>query len=414
MRDVCCADTAFFPLDRELKLERSGLTPHAHECVVRLGAWMPFAHAAEQIEAILGVQISASTVRRLTEEAGKQCEQQQEELPSEQEQPAVTIPMALSADGAMVFVRGDGWQEVKTLVLAEVEPLTTETAKRARDKRTCAHSTFSRLSSAETFGQQCTAEIQRRGIDQASQVCAIQDGAIWLQGFVDLHAPDAVRILDFFHAAEYVSAIEEEVRSLGKHLPPDWRTGVLHRLKHEGPARVLTHLEWLVRHVGSSPTLQGHLSYLQKREAQMQYPQYQQDGWPIGSGMVESAHKRVLQARLKGAGMQWSRPNVNAMLALRLLIDNHRWDQAWQARRDLQIQQQHQKACARQVRHQQQAMETLKPLVLWSLWLQASCLWRKQQAARTSAPSSTPPRRRSPFNPWTGRPSQSFALQAKM
>lgn len=414
MQAVSRVDTAFSPLDRELKLERSGLTPHAHECVVRLGAWMPFAHVAEQIEAILGVQISASTARRLTEEAGKQCEQQQEEVSPDPSDQVVASAMALSADGAMVFVRGDGWQEVKTVVLAEVLPLNEETTKRDRDKRTCAHSTFSRLSSAEQFGEQCTGEIQRRGIGQASEVCAIQDGAIWLQGFLDLHVPHAVRILDFFHAAEYVSAIEEEVRNLGKHLPKDWRTGVLHRLKHEGPTRVLAHLEWLEKHVGGSPTLQSHLTYLRKREAQMQYPQYQQGGWPLGSGMVESAHKRVLQARLKGAGMQWNRPNVNAMLALRLLIDNHRWDQAWQARRDLLVQQQHQKACTLQARHQQQALEALKPLVLWFLDLQASCLWRTQRAARSKASSPTPPRRRSPFNPWTGDPSKAFALQAKI
>jgi hypothetical protein len=80
---VLSVGTAFFPLDRELKLERSGLTPHAHACLVRLGAWMPFVHAAEQLEAILGVQVSPSTVRRLTEEAGKLCCQQQNEPPPE-------------------------------------------------------------------------------------------------------------------------------------------------------------------------------------------------------------------------------------------------------------------------------------------------------------------------------------------
>jgi hypothetical protein len=129
---------------------------HAHECLVRLGAWMPFTHAAEQLEAILGVQVSASTVRRLTEGAGKLCEQQQDALDQDQEQASSTSPMAMSADGAMVFVRGIGWQEVKTLVLAEVKPMPSKTARRACEKRTRAHSTFSRLSSAETFSELCS------------------------------------------------------------------------------------------------------------------------------------------------------------------------------------------------------------------------------------------------------------------
>ncbi|MBV9230016.1 MAG: ISKra4 family transposase [Chloroflexi bacterium] len=411
-------DTAFFPLDRELKLERSGLTPHAHECLVRLGAWMPFVHAAQQLEAMLGVQVSPSTVRRLTEAAGKLCEHLQNApaLPQADQRPTEqansSTPMAMSADGAMVFVRGRGWQEVKTLVLAEVEPLLPEASPHACQRRTREHTTFSRLSDAETFSDLCSGEISRRGIERAPQVCAIQDGAIWLQGFVDGHRHDAVRILDFYHAAEYVSAIEEEVRALGGHLPMKWLEGVLHRLKHDGPSRVLKHLSWLVERFGPSPTLQSNLSYLLKREEQMQYPLYQAAGWPIGSGMVESAHKRVLQARLKGAGMQWADHNVNAMLALRTMIDNVRWEQEWQERRDFSLQQQHEQACARQSRQQQKAIETLKPLVARFLLLQAHCQLASRALLAAAAPPPSP-RRRSAFNPWRGDPSKAFPLQAK-
>lgn len=62
----------------------------------------------------------------------------------------------------------------------------------------------------------------------------------------------------------------------------------------------------------------------------MQYPSYQRQGWPIGFGMVESANKVVVQARLKGAGMHWSSQHVNPMLALRTTVCNQRWDEAWQ------------------------------------------------------------------------------------
>ena len=167
----------------------------------------------------------------------------------------------------------------------------------------------------------------------------------------------------------------------------------------------------LVKRFGPSATLQSNLSYLLKREAQMQYPTYQAAGWPIGSGMVESAHKRVLQARLKGAGMQWTVANVNAMLALRVSIDNDRWDQQWQQRQDLHLTQQHQRALDRQSRQQRSAEETLKPFLIRFLVMQAvphivRCrpLWR---------PPPAPPPRRSPFNPWRGDPSKAFSLQAK-
>jgi hypothetical protein len=371
---------------------------------------MPFVHAAEQLEAILGVQVSQSTVRRLTEEAGKLCCQQQNEPApkgaTKREQ--ATTPLAMSADGAMVHIRGKGWQEAKTLVIAKVEPWPSTAKTQAHDKRTSAHTVFSRLADADTFSDLCSGEISRRGIDRAPRVCAVQDGALWLQGFVDGHRHDAVRILDFYHAAEYVSEIGNEVRARGGHLPPDWLESVLHRLKHDGPSRVLKHLRCLVERFGPTATLQSNLSYLLKREAQMQYPSYQAAGWPIGSGMVESAHKRVLQARLTGAGMQWTTTNVNAMLALGNMIDNDRYDQEWQERRDLLLKQQHQRALDRQSRHQHKAVETLKPLVVRFLFLQAHCLLASR-AELVAAMPPTPPRRRSAFNPWRGDPSKTFS-----
>ncbi len=96
------------------------------------------------------------------------------------------------------------------------------------------------------------------------------------------------------------------MQAAGGRLPASWLEGVLHRLKHQGPHRVLKHLSWLATRYPSFG-VQEKLTYLQKREAHMQYPTYQQAGWPIGSGSVESANKVVVEARLKGAGMRWAR-----------------------------------------------------------------------------------------------------------
>jgi hypothetical protein len=71
--------------------------------------------------------------------------------------------------------------------------------------------------------------------------------------------------------------------------------------------------------------VQENLTYLQKREVHMQYPTYQEAGWPIGSESVESANKLVVEARLKGAGMRWDRQNINPMPVLRNAVCNRRW-----------------------------------------------------------------------------------------
>ena len=78
-----------------------------------------------------------------------------------------------------------------------------------------------------------------------------------------------------------------------------------------------------------SPDLATHLAYLEKRKTHMNYPAFLAAGWPIGDGATESANKLVVETRLKGSGMHWDRCHVDPMLALRNIVCNDRWDEAW-------------------------------------------------------------------------------------
>ena len=321
---------AFFPLDEELGLLGGGLTPRGEETLVRLATWMPFEQAREMLQELVGVQVSKATARRATLQAGAAglAVWEEEEARLKQELPQApdgADKQAMSGDGAFVPLVGGEWVEVKTLTIGEVT--------RTKRGEICTQqlSTFSRLADAERFTQASLVETHRRGLERAAEVCAVQDGAQWLQGLVDYHRADAVRILDFAHAAEYINEIGQAVQAARGRLPTSWLEGVLHRLKHHGPQRVLKHLAWLVARY-PSPTIQEKLAYLQKRQAHMQYPTYQAAGWPIGSGSVESANKVVVEARLKGAGMRWRRENVNPMLVLRNAVCNRRWNETWQVR----------------------------------------------------------------------------------
>src|SRR5256885_9857768 len=71
------------------------------------------------------------------------------------------------------------------------------------------------------------------------------------------------------------------------------------------------------------------LEDLEKRLAQIQYATFAAQGYPRGSGSMESANKLVVEARLKGAGMRWARPHVNPLVALRTVACSDRWDEAW-------------------------------------------------------------------------------------
>ena len=108
---------------------------------------------------------------------------------------------------------------------------------------------------------------------------------------MDLHRPDALRILDFAHAAGYLSEIAELVRAAGTPLPQEWLTEQLHELKHQGPTAVLQEVRRLLQLHPHVADLEQKVSYLCKREQYMQDPRYQELGWPIGSGSLESANK---------------------------------------------------------------------------------------------------------------------------
>src|SRR6266702_834139 len=379
MEPALSVGSAFFPLDEELGLLGGGLTPRGEELLVRLSTWMPYESARELLEEMLGVQVSKASARRATLHTGQAAlavwEAEVEQLKQEAPQaPAGAEKQALSGDGAMVHLVGGEWVEVKTLALGEV-------TRNQRGEVCTQHLSYcSRLGDAASFEQATLLETHRRGLDQAAEVCAVQDGAEWLQGLVDYHRADAVRILDFAHAAEYINDIGQAVQAAGGRLPARWLEGVLHRLKHQAPARVLRHLSWLAARY-PSPLMQEKLTYVQKREAHMQYPTYQAAGWPIGSGSVESANKLVVEARLKGAGMRWGRQNVNPMLLLRNAVCNRRWHQTWTTavahRQALRTSQ-------RQARSQQQLTRACWTLAFWGAWV-----YRLSHPSVPAAPSTS-------------------------
>lgn len=343
---------AFSPLDDQLALLPGHLTPQVHAWLVRLAAWMPFGAASTLLHDLVRVPVSAATTRRLTETAGtllvaRQTAAATDLLATCRLPEANPATLFVSADGAMVPLVNSEWAEVKTLAIGDI-PAAASTDERVL--RTQALSYFSRLCDAETFGTLALPEIHRRRVSSAAQVVAVTDGAEWLQRFIDLHRSDAIRILDFPHAAQRICAIADTIWNDQPSTGQEWCRKQLHDLKEHGPTLVLAQTRRLLAAHPHHPELNEHLTYLHKRVEQMHYPAYQAAGWPIGSGVVESANKLVVQARLKGAGMHWARANVNPMLALRNAVCNQRWEEA---REQIQAdQRQHVRKQQRQRYHQ--------------------------------------------------------------
>jgi hypothetical protein len=230
----------------------------------------------------------------------------------------------------------------------------------------------------------------------------VVDGAEWCQRFIDLHQPNAVRILDFAHAAEYLSAIGQMTSAEGALLAAADIARLRHALKQEGPQEVLSELRGLVAAHPQQSELPKQLAYLEKREAQLEYSRFVSEGWPIGSGIVESANKLVVEDRLKGAGMHWAEANINPMLALRNAVCNERWEEVWKV---IEHEQQRQVAVQRQARRAVRQATTRADLPIQHLPAVMS-----QQATPIPAPAQPVAKARHPWTrPWSIRRQRELA-----
>ena len=322
----------FFPLDEELGLLPGSLTPLGHEQLVRMAGWMPFKRAAEMFGDFTGIEVSSAMSRRCTEQAGAAYVELQSQAVARLERdqpkaPAGPAKVQVSVDGAMVPLVAGEWAEVKTLVIGAVQPAVKEREEWVIHTRELSY--FSRLAPAEEFGRQALVEMHRRGVENAREVGAVQDGADWEQGFIDYHCPQAVRILDFAHAGEHLNPVGQFLYGEGTPQAQQWLRDHLHQLKEEGPTALLTEMNALAQQHPQTAEITTNLTYLEKRRARLQYPQFRAQGWPIGSGIVESGNKLVVEARLKGSGMHWARSHVNPMVAIRNILCSDRWKREW-------------------------------------------------------------------------------------
>ena len=399
---------AFFPLDEELGLLSERLTPHAHECLVRLGAWMPFEKAAKELGFILKMEVSEPTTRRYTETAGAAYVSYQEQEVTQLEQTAPVAPqgpprMFFSVDGAMVPLVGGEWREVKTLTIGQLEDPVCEDAEWVVHSRE--HSYFSRLANASDFQRLALVETHARGVEQAAVIAAVTDGAEWEQSFLDFHCPHAVRILDFPHAGEHLTPIGQALWGEASEQTQTWLAEQRHGLKHTGPIPLLAELKQLGQQHPDLEALAKHRAYLESRQAHMRYPEYRAQGLPIGSGAMESGNKVVVEARLKGAGMHWAEGHVDPLLGLRNILCSDRWEEAWpQIQGVLHEQQTQQRKTRYQKRHAKTPEVTLTAPSGSIASLPPSPAPSLPPPAAPASQSAFGPSRPAPNHPWRHSP----------
>ena len=166
---------------------------------------MPFREAATEVSYSHQTSVSEATCRRYTYRHGQAAE-----AVAKQESPPmskVTLneppeKMIFSVDGSFIHLTNGEWREVKSIAIGEFGD---KDEREATDEvKTTNLSYFTRCFNAREFEQDALVELQRRRVEEAKTVVSVNDGALWIQNFIDYHCPTAIRILDFAHALSYV------------------------------------------------------------------------------------------------------------------------------------------------------------------------------------------------------------------
>ncbi len=332
------ARAVFFPLDHRLKLSKHVWSPQTIRQAVRLGTEIAsFERTSRFLQELTGISFSKSSLQRLTGELGKaaaakaaQVARAMTQVPTREEAivwrtppqpPSETI--AVSADGVMVHLRQEGWKEVKVMSVSAVTQQTDPTTGTLKPTLS-QHSYCAGLWDVATFTPYYWAEAYRRGVERAKSTLCINDGAVWIWNMAFQCFAQRTEILDWWHAAQRLWDIA--LSRLSAQEATLWVQTRQAEMARSQLRQLFRQVRLLCPRSQPLPkVVREAVLYLFHNRKRMDYATYRQAGFPIGSGTIESACKTVVQARMKLAGMRWSRKGATAMLSLRSLSLSDRW-----------------------------------------------------------------------------------------
>ncbi len=159
----------------------------------------------------------------------------------------------------------------------------------------------------------------------ADGVMVHSDGAVWIWNLVSHHFPDAVEIVDWYHAVEHLWEVANASYGKGSKKAKDWIKRNKARLMEDGVDRVISSIkQWQPKTQDHIKIKRENLHYFTTNANRMLYATFKLNGYYIGSGSVESACKQYGPGRLKGAGMRWKKPGIEAIAHLRSAVLNRR------------------------------------------------------------------------------------------
>jgi len=316
-------------LGQAIGVEARGRSRRLNRVLTDFGCEHSFWQAAARVREHYGFTINVSAVRAATLQAARKAKVR---LEREYSEPFRALP---AKGAAYVVAEADG------SMLCTVPAGVARDAKRPREWKEVRLTAAQALGSSQTFyaatfgevdvvGQRWGHCAKRAGWGLNTQIHALGDGAEWIRLQTrEVFGPRASYLCDYYHVSEYLAKAAEVCRTKA---PSGWRRTQQKRLKRGAVPQVIEALAGHLEPEGTpeeqAPVTNAH-RYLNNRLDCLDYPTAIKRKLPIGSGMIESGHRHVLQARMKKAGAAWLQTTAEDMANLRVLRANNRWLSLW-------------------------------------------------------------------------------------
>jgi hypothetical protein len=234
----------------------------------------------------------------------------------------------IETDGAAVNTRikdeeGSSWRENKLGMVFSSDNIHSWTDKHGDKQRQIQKREYiSYIGSAEEFKKHLFACAIHNGYGSYDKTVLLSDGATWIRNMRDEIFPDAQQILDYFHLCENVNTFAKHRFGMEESQYRPWATEICRLLKDSQWPYVLETLKNMEKPPQCPVDLFGYIS---NNANNVDYADYINQGYFIGSGAIEGGNKSVLHQRLKQSGMRWNTETAQCLLSLRTKYKSDLW-----------------------------------------------------------------------------------------
>jgi hypothetical protein len=294
-----------------------GISPYMQELMTYAGHLECYARSHEIPEQFLSIEVSPSQVYRVTDHVSESLKA--EDRMTERTLPPVsqTDVLYVEIDGSMIYTRNrESWKEIKPSRLFRRSDCLNPNSESSclTDSQYVGH-----FGNRVDFGEKLQKVIDSYG-DLKDRLIFLTDGATWIREWIAVHHPLSCSIPDFFHVMEHPYRFVDHAFSEASFAKAQW-------CERQKMLLMASQMETVIDSIASTQAGEKDkkqlIAYYQNNKKRMRYAQYRTVGCGItGSGAIESAHRTVIQKRMKLSGQRWSTDGVKNMLRLRIISMN--------------------------------------------------------------------------------------------